>query len=171
MGIREIRAQFGRDDFVGAPAAFDRALDDPLHAQARAHDAPGLVRADAKHRRLRAVARDAFARARRGVKRIAREVAILVHHLDELVAVVADELVAPIVEGEPVLRAAGRHLGVAQPVLTPGNPVKLSGPAVVDQAVFSRNESLKKPEEGLDETTLWALAVAASNVAERDGVA
>jgi hypothetical protein len=49
-------------------------------------------------------------------------------------------------------------------------PIRLSGPPVVDQAVFSRNERLRDPEPGLDERTLWALAVAKTNRSERFGV-
>jgi hypothetical protein len=49
-------------------------------------------------------------------------------------------------------------------------PVRRSGPAAVDQATFRRNEVRKSPEAGLDERTLWALAVAKSNRSERFGV-
>jgi len=50
------------------------------------------------------------------------------------------------------------------------NPIRRHGPPVVDQAVFERNEGRSYPEPGLDEATLWALAVAKSNRTERDGV-
>lgn len=44
------------------------------------------------------------------------------------------------------------------------------GAAPVDQRVFDRNHALRRPEEGLDEVTLWALATAKTNRAERYGV-
>jgi len=50
------------------------------------------------------------------------------------------------------------------------NPVRRHGKPAVDQTVFRRNETRRLPEPGLDEATLWALAVAKSNRAERDGV-
>lgn len=50
------------------------------------------------------------------------------------------------------------------------NPVRRYGSPVVNQTVFERNEKMSCPEPGLDEATLWALAVAKSNRAERDGV-
>jgi len=50
------------------------------------------------------------------------------------------------------------------------NPVCRYGPAVVDLEAFRRNETRHKPEAGLDEATLWALAVAKSNRSERYGV-
>src|SRR3989344_5435643 len=50
------------------------------------------------------------------------------------------------------------------------NPVRRHGLPVVDQTVFERNETRRSPEPDLDEATLWALAVAKSNRAERDGV-
>jgi len=50
------------------------------------------------------------------------------------------------------------------------HPVRRSGPLVVNPAVFRRNEQKYHPEFGLDVVTLWALAVAKTNRAERDGV-
>lgn len=50
------------------------------------------------------------------------------------------------------------------------NPVRRSGLPVVNQVVFERNERTYRPELGLDQQTLWALAVAKSNRSERDGV-
>ncbi|MBS3169274.1 hypothetical protein J4210_02215 [Candidatus Woesearchaeota archaeon] len=50
------------------------------------------------------------------------------------------------------------------------NPVRRTGALVVDPLVFARNEDKSYPETGLDEATLWALAVAKTNRAERDGV-
>ncbi|HLD40402.1 MAG TPA: hypothetical protein VJB13_04640 [Candidatus Nanoarchaeia archaeon] len=50
------------------------------------------------------------------------------------------------------------------------NPVCRYGMPIVDRTVFERNETKNTPEPGLDEATLWALAVAKSNRAERDGV-
>jgi len=44
------------------------------------------------------------------------------------------------------------------------------GEPLVDQAVFHRNHALRTPEAGLDEATLWALATAKTNRAERFGV-
>jgi hypothetical protein len=40
----------------------------------------------------------------------------------------------------------------------------------VDQAVFDRNHARRSPEPGLDPATLWALATAKTNRAERYGV-
>jgi|SRR3989344_3030620 len=48
--------------------------------------------------------------------------------------------------------------------------VRRYGTPVVDRTIFERNETKNNPEPGLDEATLWALAVAKSNRAERDGV-
>src|SRR3989338_10914105 len=50
------------------------------------------------------------------------------------------------------------------------NPVCRYGMPIVDRTVFERNETKNTPEPGLDEATLWALAVAKTNRAERDGV-
>ncbi|MBI4152295.1 hypothetical protein HY495_01180 [Candidatus Woesearchaeota archaeon] len=50
------------------------------------------------------------------------------------------------------------------------NPVRRTGALIVDPFVFARNEERRYPETGLDEATLWALAVAKTNRAERDGV-
>lgn len=44
------------------------------------------------------------------------------------------------------------------------------GPPPVDQATFDRNYARSSPERGLDEATLWALATAKTNRAERFGV-
>lgn len=44
------------------------------------------------------------------------------------------------------------------------------GPPPVDQQVFDRNHQRSSPERGLDELTLWALATAKTNRAERFGV-
>lgn len=49
-------------------------------------------------------------------------------------------------------------------------PVCWEGPPPVDQAVFDRNHARRSPEAGLDEATLWALATAKTNRAERYGV-
>src|SRR5262245_22284826 len=49
-------------------------------------------------------------------------------------------------------------------------PVCWRGPPLVDQAVFDRNYARRSPERGLDEATLWALATAKTNRAERFGV-
>jgi hypothetical protein len=51
-----------------------------------------------------------------------------------------------------------------------GSPQRWVGPPPVDQAVFDRNHALAHPEEGLDAATLWALATAKTNRAERFGV-
>jgi hypothetical protein len=51
-----------------------------------------------------------------------------------------------------------------------GSPLRWSGPLPVDQRVFDRNHALRSPEPGLDEATLWALATAKTNRAERFGV-
>jgi len=50
------------------------------------------------------------------------------------------------------------------------HPVRRSGLPVVDPLLFERNEKRYRPESGLDEATLWTLAVAKTNRAERDGV-
>lgn len=44
------------------------------------------------------------------------------------------------------------------------------GPPPVDQATFDRNYARSSPERGLDQATLWALATAKTNRAERFGV-
>lgn len=44
------------------------------------------------------------------------------------------------------------------------------GTPAVDQATFDRNHARRRPEAGLDEATLWALATAKTNRAERYGV-
>ncbi len=50
------------------------------------------------------------------------------------------------------------------------HPIRRSGPSVVDPTIFGRNEKRYSPESGLDPATLWSLAVAKTNRAERDGV-
>jgi hypothetical protein len=50
------------------------------------------------------------------------------------------------------------------------DPVCWEGAPPVDQAVFDRNYARSKPEAGLDERTLWALATAKTNRGERYGV-
>jgi hypothetical protein len=47
---------------------------------------------------------------------------------------------------------------------------RYSGPPLVDQAVFERNFARDKPEPGLDERTLWALALARANRTESYGI-
>ncbi len=49
-------------------------------------------------------------------------------------------------------------------------PVRWEGAPPVDQAVFDRNHARRRPEPGLDEATLWALATAKTNRAEAFGV-
>lgn len=49
-------------------------------------------------------------------------------------------------------------------------PVQWSGPLPVEPSVFQQNEVRPSPQKGLDDLTLWALAVAKANRAERDGV-
>ncbi|HEY9855597.1 MAG TPA: hypothetical protein V6D05_07660, partial [Stenomitos sp.] len=49
-------------------------------------------------------------------------------------------------------------------------PLCWEGLPPVDQAVFDRNHARSKPEGELDEATLWALATAKTNRAERYGV-
>ena len=51
------------------------------------------------------------------------------------------------------------------------NPVRRYGPPVVDQEVFERNASRRYPEPGLNEATLWALAMTKSNRLESYGIA
>ncbi|HMV66250.1 MAG TPA: hypothetical protein PKA64_05325 [Myxococcota bacterium] len=51
-----------------------------------------------------------------------------------------------------------------------GAPCLWQGPLAIDQAVFDRNHALRRPEPDLDEVTLWALATAKTNRAERFGV-
>lgn len=50
------------------------------------------------------------------------------------------------------------------------NPNCWVGPPPVDQGVFDRNHARRTPEPNLDEATLWALATAKTNRAERYGV-
>lgn len=49
-------------------------------------------------------------------------------------------------------------------------PVRWAGDLPVDPEVFDRNHHADVPEDGLDEATLWALATAKINRAERFGV-
>lgn len=49
-------------------------------------------------------------------------------------------------------------------------PVCWKGTPPVDQAVFDRNYARRSPERDVDEATLWALATAKTNRAERFGV-
>jgi hypothetical protein len=49
-------------------------------------------------------------------------------------------------------------------------PVLWAGTPLVDQKVFNRNHVATKPEPGLNEATLWALATAKVNRGERYGV-
>jgi len=50
------------------------------------------------------------------------------------------------------------------------SPMRWVGPPPVDQQLFDRNHERRTPEKGLDEVTLWALATAKTNRAERYGV-
>jgi len=50
------------------------------------------------------------------------------------------------------------------------NPICWKGTPPVRQEVFDRNHASSTPEAGLDEATLWALATAKTNRAERYGV-
>lgn len=50
------------------------------------------------------------------------------------------------------------------------DPCCWAGTPPVDQAVFDRNHARRQPEPGLDALTLWALATAKTNRAERYGV-
>ncbi len=50
------------------------------------------------------------------------------------------------------------------------DPVLWVGPPPVAQQVFDRNHARTTPEPGLDEVTLWALATAKTNRAEKFGV-
>lgn len=50
------------------------------------------------------------------------------------------------------------------------SPLCWKGALPVDQVAFDRNYARRSPERGLDETTLWALATAKTNRAERFGV-
>ena len=50
------------------------------------------------------------------------------------------------------------------------DPCCWAGAPPVDQAAFDRNHARSTPEPGLDEATLWALATAKTNRAERYGV-
>jgi hypothetical protein len=49
-------------------------------------------------------------------------------------------------------------------------PLRWAGLPPVDQTTFDRNHARRRPEPGLDEATLWALATAKTNRAERFGV-
>lgn len=49
-------------------------------------------------------------------------------------------------------------------------PVLWTGALPIDPTVFERNAARSSPEPGLDEATLWALATAKTNRAERFGV-
>jgi hypothetical protein len=50
------------------------------------------------------------------------------------------------------------------------SPLRWAGAPLVDAEVFARNLNRRVPEEGLDQATLWALAVAKVNRSERFGV-
>jgi hypothetical protein len=50
------------------------------------------------------------------------------------------------------------------------DPVLWAGTPLIDQQVFNRNHVATKPEPGLNEATLWALATAKVNRGERYGV-
>jgi hypothetical protein len=73
-------------------------------------------------------------------------------------------------DGEPCLqtRTLSRREEVLRRLLASRGPA--SGPARIDPAVFSRNLARCAPEPGLDRATIWALAVAKGNRAERYGV-
>ncbi len=94
-------------------AALDGAGHQTLYPQARAHFAPPLHRARAKHFCRRAIRRDAL--SRRGWREvgIARSVAVFVPHPLEMVAVGADEVAAKVVEGLAMLCAAALCAEVA----------------------------------------------------------
>ena len=49
-------------------------------------------------------------------------------------------------------------------------PLQWQGQPLIDQSTFDRNHALHRPERGLDEATLWALATAKANRGERYGV-
>jgi hypothetical protein len=72
-------------------------------------------------------------------------------------------------EGQPDL--VGRTLPKREEFFrgVDATPVPLPGPLVA-QATFERNVNRRGPEAGLDERTLWALAVAKANRAERYGI-
>ena len=88
------------------PAALHRPGHLLGNAPARADDPPRLVRAEPKHRCRGAVHRDVHQRRLGHEVRIRAGVALLVHHLLNVMAVAADELPPGRVEVHPVLRAA-----------------------------------------------------------------
>jgi hypothetical protein len=67
---------------------------------------------------------------------------------------------------------AGRRLDTREQVFgaLEREPVRWQGRPPVDQAVFDRNHARRRPQAGLDQATLWALATAKANRGERYGV-
>lgn len=73
-------------------------------------------------------------------------------------------------DGQPDLRARRFDIRERFFAQIDANPVVWEGRPPVDQGVFDRNYRRAKPEAGLDEATLWALATAKTNRGERYGV-
>ena len=97
----------GRGEIAGYPsAAFHRPAHLSGDTPARAHDAPGFIRAQPKHLRRRAIGRNADALAGQRIMRIAPRVARGIHQRLQMAAVAAGKLAAVIVEAHPVLRRA-----------------------------------------------------------------
>lgn len=73
-------------------------------------------------------------------------------------------------DGTPDL--AARRFDIRERFFTEidASPRRWVGALPVDQSVFDRNHAARQPEPGLDRFTLWALATARTNRAERFGV-
>src|SRR5439155_7536509 len=107
-GVAAVNHDAGRAaEITGGPsAAFDGAWKKPRHAPARAKDAPRFIGAEAVDRRRGAVGGDVHRGGRHCEKRIARGVAVFIHHLADVGAVAANKFAPTIVEAQAVLPAA-----------------------------------------------------------------
>ena len=119
------RARGAGEIAADATTALDGALDDATDPPARAHDAPGFVRADPIHLGGTPIGGDALAGGRQGEERVARGVTIIVNEKLEVVGIRAGEFAAVVVEAHAVLRAAAleaEFVGTrVEPKIAPGD--------------------------------------------------
>src|SRR5258706_6046969 len=102
------RGAGGPGEITGRTAsAFDGPTYQPCHAPFGANDTPGLFRADAVHLGRGTVHVDAHQPGGHGIIGISGGVAILIHIQADMVAVVAGEAAAKIIEAEAMLAATG----------------------------------------------------------------
>lgn len=73
-------------------------------------------------------------------------------------------------DGSPCLETRTLSKRESLSLGAPNSAVQRHGRVVIDPEVFSRNLARCEPEPGLDRATIWALAVAKGNRAERFGV-